>query len=133
MLFLTVDGLTNCNRVDFEELLESLAVLLPDLARCRHDFLKLDPLGESDHCVDLRVNWVLQHQRGQQVCQVLVLLVLEANLDIEDVEADDGIVDESDETFDLFDDLLKKFFVLVSHGLPRLVDFVETQVVLDCL
>lgn len=62
---------------------------------------------------------------------MLILFVLEADFDVEDVEADDGIVDQSHETFDLLHDLVEELLVLVCHGCAGLVDLVETKIVTD--
>ena len=65
--------------------------------------------------VDLRVNWVLQNQGCQQIGKIRILVMLEANFDIEHIEPDYGIVYEGDEAFHFVDHPLEKPFLLLGE------------------
>ena len=63
--------------------------------------------------MDLGVNWVLQYQGGQQVGEIRILIVLEADFDIKHVEPYDSIVYERDEALYFMDHPLEKPFLLL--------------------
>ena len=81
----------------------------------------------------LGVDRVLENKRGQQVGEVLVLLVGVAHLDVEHVEADYCIVDQINEALDILHDLREELLVLGGQDRACLVDLIETEVLLDGL
>ena len=81
----------------------------------------------------LRVDRVLEHEGGQQIRQVLILLVLVADLDIKDVKSNNSIVDELHKFLDCFLKLLKEPLVLICENSAGLVHLVEAQVLFNCL
>ena len=82
-------------------------MFIPNFLNCRHYFLVLRLVDQSDQRVNFGVDGVLEDERGEQVGQVCILPVLETDFDIEHVESDHRVVDESNEPFHLLDDSLE--------------------------
>ena len=83
--------------------------------------------------MDFGVDRVFQNKRGQQVGKMLVLLVGVANFDVEHVEADHCVMDQTNEALDIFHYLREELLVLGGQGRARLVHLIETEVLLDGL
>ena len=83
--------------------------------------------------MDLGVNRVLEDKRGQQVGEVLVLLVGVAYLNVEHIEANHCVMDQINETLDIFNYLREEFLVLGGQHRARLVHLIETEVLVDGL
>ena len=91
-----------------------------------HNFLELRPLSQPNHSVDVRIYRVLEHKRGEQVRQMLILLIRKAHLDVQDVEANYCIVQKCDKPLDLLRDLLEKLLMLSGQYSRRLIHLVKT-------
>ena len=83
--------------------------------------------------MDFGVDRVFQDKRGQQVGKMLVLLVGVANFDVEHVEADHCVMDQTNEALDIFHYLREELLVLGGQGRACLVHLIETEVLLDGL
>ena len=83
--------------------------------------------------MDLGVNRVFEDKRGQQVGEMLVLLVGVAYLNVEHIEANHCVMDQINETLDIFNYLREEFLVLGGQHRARLVHLIETEVLVDGL
>ena len=81
----------------------------------------------------LGVDRVLENKRGQQVGEVLVLLVRVAHLDVKHVEADHCVMDQINEAFDILHYLREEFLVLCGQHRARLIHLIEAKVLVDGL
>ena len=83
--------------------------------------------------MDLGVDRIFEDKRGQQVGEMLVLLVGVAHLDVEHVEADHCVMDQINEALDILHYLREELLVLGGQDRACLVDLIETEVLLDGL
>ena len=81
----------------------------------------------------LRVDWVLKDKRGQQVGEMLVLLVRVPHLNVEHVETDHCVMDQIYEALDILHYLREEFLVLSGQHRARLVHLIEAEVLIDGL
>ena len=81
----------------------------------------------------LRVDWVLKDKRGQQVGEMLVLLVRVPHLNVEHVETDHCVMDQIYEALDILHYLREEFLMLGGQHRARLVHLIETEVLVDGL
>lgn len=95
-----------------DRLFESFTVLASDLIDNRHYLFELWSVLDADNGVHSRVDWVFKNEGGEQIGQVLVLLVREANLDVKNVEPDNSVMHQSHKAFHFLHDFIEQLFIL---------------------
>ena len=121
------------NGVYSQQVSQRVSILHSHLIYRLDNLSELLLLREAYYCVHLRINRILEDKRRKEVCQVLVLLIREAHLDVQDVEPDYCIVHQLHKRLNLFLHLLKKLLVLRGKCSAGLRILVEIEIVLNRL